>query len=126
MNPMSKIDKIFSCATVEEEKIKYLLDANQESKKGKDKFFKSLGFFMDNPNQFVDAMLNHPKTAHLTGEKNTDWGRKFVFVCEIETPSGKNICIKSVWQIDEGKKTPRLITAYPEKNLNGPTLFCPA
>ncbi len=110
---MSEIDKVFSCATVEKNKIKYLLDANQKRKKGKAEFLKSLGFFMNNPKQFIDAMLNHPKTAHLTRERNTDWGQKFVFVCEIETPSGKNICIKSVWQIDNGEKIPRLITAYP-------------
>ena len=117
MNLTNELKKIFSNSFVGEEKIAYLLELLETNlqRNSKAKFFESFGFSLGNPNQFVDFIRTHPSTARLIKSEETEWGQKFVFSCNIKTPSGNKVCIKSVWYIDKGKNFPRLITAYPEK-----------
>ena len=114
---MSEEGDIFSDPIVEQSKIKYLLQLSRKNSytDSKVQFFDSFGFSMENPSQFVDAIKSHPVTAQLNGKPLSIWGQRFVFVCNIDTPSGKSVCIKSVWQVDVGQVRPRLITAYPQK-----------
>lgn len=114
---MSEIADIFSDPIVEKGKIEYLLQLPQNNSytNSKAKFFNSFGFTMENPSRFVDSIKSHPVTARLDEEPLSMWGRRFVFICNIDTPSGKRVCIKSVWQVNVGQARPRLITAYPQK-----------
>lgn len=114
---MSEIKDIFSDPIVDMGKIKYLLQSSRKSTyaNSKTKFFYSLGFSLANSTLFVSAIKSHPVTARLDGESLSIWGRRFVFVCNLDVPSGKSICIRSVWQVDTGQSRPRLITAYPQK-----------
>ncbi len=114
---MIEIADIFSDPIVGKGKIKYLLQLPRINPytDSKAKFFDSFGFSMENPSRFVDSIKSHPVTARLDEEPLSMWGRRFVFVCNIETPSGQSTCIKSVWQVDVGQVRPRLITAYPQK-----------
>lgn len=95
----------------------YLLDLEQEDDDGraKAKFFASLGFSADDPAKFAESIKAHRMTARLKNTLNTEYGEKFVFICGINAPSGKDICITSIWQIDNGQRVARLITAYPAR-----------
>ena len=107
--------KQFSVVRIEEQKITdYLLNKNHITGKAKAKFFSLLGFSSDFPVALSDVPAKHCTTAELKTEESSEWGTKYTFVCEIQPPKGKAICVVSVWQIDKGEKTPRFITAYPE------------
>ena len=40
-------------------------------------------------------------------------GWKYVVEGEIETPAGRSVVIRTVWIVDHGQSSPRLVTAYP-------------
>ena len=106
----------FSRVHIEEDKIaEYLLNEKHPTGKGKAKFFISTGFSPNSPGELSSVLSNHPKTAKLVQELITDWGTKYIFVCNIKTPNSSSVCLVSVWQIDDQTTTPRFITAYPNK-----------
>lgn len=112
MSAPKKISAIFANPVVEENKIDYLLATDE----GKSKFFNMKGFSITNRDAFVTAIKSHPHTARHDKITDADaWGQKFVFVCDIQIPSGKTVCIKSVWQLSKGSSAPHLVTAYPHE-----------
>lgn len=40
-------------------------------------------------------------------------GRKYIVAGPLETPNGKLAHVRTVWIVDAGEDTPRLVTAYP-------------
>lgn len=119
MARVAKHNKRFSRVYVEEDKItKYLLNEEHPIGKGKASFFISMGFSSNSPGELSSVLSNHPKTAELERELTTDWGTKYIFVCNIMTPNHNNVCLVSVWQIDNQTTTPRFVTAYPNKNID--------
>jgi hypothetical protein len=43
-------------------------------------------------------------------------GQKYIVEGNIETPSGKTPRVRTVWIVDRGLETPRLVTAYPRED----------
>ena len=76
-----KIGDVFSNPVVSSDKLKYLLDLEQDSKsgRGKAKFFSSLGFSFDNPDQFIEFIKSHPVPSRFEKEKDDKRGKKLVF-----------------------------------------------
>lgn len=106
---------MFDRVSIDQNKLtRYLLDLN--SQRGGDKanfFINDCGFSPENPAALNNALQQHPVNAELKEKTATDHGWKFRFVCRIQTPSGRDFCITSIWQIDRDGDMPRLITAYP-------------
>lgn len=93
--------------------VRYLLDLNSPGGGGKANFFiNHCEFSPANPEVLGNALQQHPLNAELEEKTETDYGWKFRFVCCIQTPSGKDFCITSIWEIRDGGM-PRLVTAYP-------------
>ena len=115
METTHDIKTLFKHTTVAAGKVEYLLDLDQDDRDGraKAKFFVSVGFALNNPTQFIKTIQTHYLTARLNKTIDAEFGKKFVFVCILNTPSSKAVCIKSIWQIDHHKTVPRLISAYP-------------
>ena len=42
-------------------------------------------------------------------------GRKYIVEGRIETPGGRTPLVRTVWIVDQGFDTPRLVTAYPQE-----------
>jgi hypothetical protein len=42
-------------------------------------------------------------------------GQKYVIIGQIESPAGKSPLVKTIWIVDSGVETARLVTAYPYK-----------
>ena len=40
-------------------------------------------------------------------------GLKYILDGNIETPTGQNPVVRTIWIVDQGVETPRLVTAYP-------------
>ena len=117
MARVNKNEKRFSCVRIDPAKITdYLLNENHKIGRSKAKFFGKMGFSKDSPEELSATLSKHCTTAELKEEEITDWGTKYTFVCEIQPPKGRAVCVVSVWQMDIGTKVPRFITAYPEEN----------
>jgi len=96
--------------------VRYLLDLKSPRGRGKANFFiNDCGFSQENPEVLKNALQQHPLNASLEEKPPEDDGWKFRFVCCIQTPSGRDFCITSVWKIDRDGGIPRFITAYPTK-----------
>lgn len=106
----------FSQVRIVRDKItRYLLNTNHAEGRGKAEFFTSIGFTPDRPEELEDILSSHPQTAEFKGETPSFNGVNYTFTCDIKAPNGRVFCIVSVWFIEQGKTTPRLITAYPAK-----------
>jgi hypothetical protein len=101
-------------AVVEPAKLtEYLLSLTHEDGMGKAKFFMMFGFTREQADQLETSLLKHGQTQPVVDLKTTEHGVKYVLECAVESPDGRNPCIRSVWIVDAGKTAPRLVTAYP-------------
>lgn len=102
-------------ATVTEEKIRdYLLNLNHPNGQSKARFFLDRGFSPAVWPTFANALRQQAQVNPIAEIKVEVWGTRYVVDCHCPTPDGKNPCIRTVWQVEPGKPTPRLLTAHPK------------
>ena len=53
-------------------------------------------------------------TTEVSEQERTDYGMQYVVKAPLVGPTGCSVVFRSIWQIDDGTDTPRLITMYPE------------
>ncbi len=46
--------------------------------------------------------------------RETTYGMRYEIRAAIQTPSGRQVFLRSIWQIDLSATAPRLITLYPD------------
>lgn len=103
---------------VEDKKIiEYLLNLSHKIGASKANFFYKFGFTLDNIELFRNSILNHAVNREIETFKEDEYGKIYTLVCSFETPDFRNPCIKSVWIVNKGEECPRLVTAYPEKEV---------
>jgi Domain of unknown function (DUF6883) len=103
-------------ADVAEAKIKgYLLNPMHPDGESKARFFMALGFSAENWQVFAAALLRLAAVALVTARVESVHGTKYIVDGAIDTPSGKAPVIRTVWIVDRGGDTPRLVTAYPHE-----------
>ena len=101
-------------AVVVWEKIaRYLLSHSSPRGKSKAGFFVRFGFSADNWQDFVNALKLQGANGEVVDITDTAYGLRYEVNGIIETPDGRNPRIKTVWQVDAGTDSPRLITALP-------------
>lgn len=101
-------------ALVEVAKLKdYLLSLTHPEGKAKAKFFKRFGFSEEKPEQLEVSLRMHGQTQPVVETKITEHGVKHILECNVQTPDGRNPCMRSVWIVEEGDNVPRLVTVYP-------------
>jgi hypothetical protein len=101
-------------ALVEREKIvEYLLNPAHQYGASKASFFTRLGFSNENWEELAKALCEHGRLHQIVAVHETGFGPRYVVESEIETPSGRRSCVRTIWQFDKGAVAPRLITAYP-------------
>jgi hypothetical protein len=104
-------------AIVSREKIPdYLLNAAHPDNGGKAEFFTQLGFRREEWEILANALNNLASTGEVAGILESPHGKKHVIVGRIQTPSGKTPLVQTIWIVDKGLDTARLVTAYPRKN----------
>ena len=101
---------------VEREKIvDYLLNPDHRYGTSKARFFGSFGFRRDAGEVLRDALREHGRRWEIKRVIDTGFGPRYEVEGELETPDGRRPRICTVWQLDTGQSTPRLITAYPSE-----------
>ena len=102
-------------AVVEREKIAdYLLNPAHPDNGGKAPFFLSHGFRPDHWQTLATAFRRLAETAEVHNRVASPHGEKYIVDGRIETPLGKTPLVRTVWIVDAGQATPRLVTAYPQ------------
>ena len=76
----------------------------------------SLGYHPDNPDRLAADLLAVAKNAADCLEEPTPYGVKYVVTGEVATPTGRSARVVTVWIVDAGQSSPRLVTAYPAED----------
>ena len=104
-------------AVVDQDKITdYLLNPAHPDNGGKAPFFLALGFRLDGWQSLAAALRRLANTTAVTKKMESPHGLKYILDGEIETPNGRNPRVRTIWIVDEGLQTPRLVTAYPHQD----------
>ena len=103
-------------AVVEQAKIVgYLLNAAHPDNGGKAEFFLSHGFRQEDWEALASAFLRLVIDTEVEKSVVSRHGHKYIVAGPLETPSGKLPNVRTVWIVDTGEETPRLVTAYPRE-----------
>ncbi len=103
-------------AVVEPEKIvDYILNPAHPDNGGKAVFFLGLGFRRDEWRSLAAALRKVAEGQLVAKSMASPHGRKYIVDGRIETPSGRTPLVRTVWIVDQGFDTPRLVTAYPQE-----------
>ena len=98
---------------VDREKVKdYLLSVTHPEGPGKAEFFSRFGFRLENWVVLADALRKHRASHTVAKSVESSYGARYALEGELESPDGRNPRVRTIWIIERGAKTPRLITAY--------------
>lgn len=95
---------------------RYLLNPDHPQGGSKARFFLGFGFSVERTTEFADALFFQGMAASVWTVIPGVAGRR-VIACigPIWTPSGRNPCIRTVWQVDLDE-VGRLVTAHPDRD----------
>ena len=91
----------------------YLLSETHEEGAGKAKLLRRMGFDETNVDMLEAGLLAIARTEEVAKVETTPYGTKYVIYGTMATPASEDIEMLTVWMIDVGQESPRLITAYP-------------
>ena len=101
-------------ASVSEQKMPaYLLNPKHPDGAGKASFFIALGFRVEQWEVLAEALKRLTAYNEVSRSVQSEHGWKYVVEGGIETPVGRSVVIRTVWIVDHGQSSPRLVTAYP-------------
>lgn len=61
----------------------------------------------------AEALREHGMAHPITKTVESPHGTRYCVDGKIESPDRRNPCVRSVWMLETGTTTPRLITAFP-------------
>ena len=91
----------------------YLLAFDHPEGAAKAEFFASFGFTAAEWELLAEALLAHARTHDVSSSTRSQYGTKYRVDGAISCPDGRTPTIRSVWIIDDGNESPRLVTAHP-------------
>jgi hypothetical protein len=101
-------------ALVEQAKVTdYLLNPSHRYGASKASFFAQFGFRAEAWEEFALALREHGRQNEVTRVRETSFGPRYEVEGDLTAPDGRRPRVCTVWQLDEGQRAPRLITAYP-------------
>lgn len=92
----------------------YLLNPAHRRGASKARLLLAMGYRAAGWTQLESHLREQHLTVDVASTTQTDYGPRFEIVAPLQGPSGKRVVFRSIWQIDIGTDTPRLITMYPE------------
>jgi hypothetical protein len=99
---------------VDREKITdYLLSTSHPDGQAKAEFLKRFGFLPERWEVLAKALRKHGADLHIVTTVESSYGTRYAVDGVLETPDGRNPHMRTVWMLEKGGTTPRLITAHP-------------
>jgi len=100
-------------AEVRPEKLRdYLLSPNHPVGRFKARFFRSLGYTIDNWEALSETLLEAARTGEAE-ELPSPYGRKFRIIAGLPVGTGEEVQVVTIWIVSSSGAAPRLVTAYP-------------
>lgn len=93
--------------------VDYLLNPQHPEGASKAAFFTSLGFEAQGWETLANALRYIAQVNDVVSHFETIHGTKYIIEGELRGPRGDRAFVRTVWIVDEGETTPRLVTAYP-------------
>jgi hypothetical protein len=90
----------------------YLLNPENPQNSGKAGLFTRFGFSRERWAELAESLGRHPVFNDVISTVSSSHGVKYVVQCALQTPDGRNPCLRSVWIVQPGRPGPRLVTAY--------------
>jgi hypothetical protein len=101
-------------ARVEKSKITdYLLAADHPEGASKAEFFSHFGFTLTSWETLASALAAHALAHPVSSLTQSKHGTKYRIDGPLICPDGRAPLIRTVWIIDTGADSPRLVTAHP-------------
>jgi len=109
-----KIPNAATAVIAEDKLVKYLLNDEHPKGGGKARLFLALGYEAGNWQRFASDIREQHLSQEVVASAENDYGVCYEIVAPLKGPAGRSMAFRSVWQIDTGTHTPRLITMVPE------------
>jgi hypothetical protein len=92
--------------------VDYLLSDAHRDGRHKTPFFKRLGFTVTAWERAAWALREHAAEPDVTRVETSPYRQRYVIEGIIRSPDGRDPFIRTIWCIETGEDTPRLVTAY--------------
>ncbi len=101
-------------AIIEAEKLHgYILSSTHPVGRFKAAFFRKLGYSGENWETFEYSLRHLILTQDAIETEESKFGKKYIVMGSLDSPSGVTMKIVTVWFILKGENIPRFVTAYP-------------
>lgn len=102
-------------AIINSEKIVlYLLNIEHNRGGNKASLLISFGYSLDDWSRLADDLRLYHLTAEVASTRETPYGTRYEIRAPLKMPDGRSLTVRSIWQVDIGTETPRLITLFPD------------
>ena len=110
-----RIPKADAVIIAKEKITDYLLNPQHPDGAPKAVFFAAHGFTVENWQALAEAFRQLVASSELARQVISRHGEKYIVDGPLATPVGRMPIVRTVWIIDQGGDTPRLVTAYPHE-----------
>jgi len=92
----------------------YLLNIEHRRGGTKARLFAQFGYDRGNWRRLESDIRMCHLTADVDAKRRTPYGMRYEIHAPLQTPSGRELMVRTIWQIDDGTEFPRLITVIPD------------
>jgi len=92
----------------------YLLNTTHRRGAAKAKLLIAIGYRTHEWQRLEADLRAQHLSLDVDATVDNEYGQRFEIAAGLTGPNGKVVPFRSIWQIDTGTDTPRLITMYPE------------
>ncbi|MBI3923675.1 MAG: hypothetical protein HY318_19805 [Armatimonadetes bacterium] len=92
----------------------YLLNADHRRGGSKAQLLSEFGYHPANWHRLVYDLREFHLSAEVELVRETLYGTRYEIRAPLLTPVGRWLTLRTIWQIDEGTDTPRMITLFPD------------
>ena len=94
--------------------VEYLLNTKHIRGSTKARLLVKFGYRADNWQQLESDIRHYHVNADVEIVKRGIYGVRYEIRGPLQTPSGRPLTVRTIWQIDHGTDYPRLITLFPD------------
>ena len=91
----------------------YLLSETHPDGKHKARFFRAVGFSLDDCSTLEQTLLKHLAEHDVAKAEQTTFGTRYVVEGIMEAPDGRLPLLRTVWFIRSEEEVPQFVSAYP-------------
>jgi hypothetical protein len=96
--------------------VDYLLSHTHLVGRHKARYFESLGFTVDRPDELAAALRLVAREGVVVEAVVSEFGTRYIVDGVLRTPKSATPAIRTIWMIQAGADIPEFVTAYPRRS----------